>query len=381
TQYNRINVEKGRPNIPVIQLGAEAVEKAIEDAKIDRRKIEYAVCAMVFSGAMQGPGQLVLAESGLLGIPIQNVKNACASGTGAIYEIYNDIRAGLYDIGLAFGMEKLSTIRGALPLGFGWDHEATLGMAMTGKYAMRARRHMYLYGTKIEQLAEVCVKSRENASKNPYAMFRDRITIEDVLNSRMIADPLTLYQCCPNNDGAAAVILASEEIARECENPIKIETAILISGSYPPKPSIKGMEEYISLSKAMELAYKKAGITPKDVDVAEVHDAFSIGELLAMESSEFCKPGESGKMIEEGETRIDGSIPINPSGGLLSCGHPLGATGVRQACELVWQLRGEAGERQVKNAHIGIAETLGGGVSGMDIAAAGVLVLSNYTKW
>jgi len=382
SKFGRFNGQKGRPNIPVIDLGAEAVEAAIQDAGIDRKRIEYAYCGMVFSGAMQGPGQLVLRDVGLLGIPIENVKNACASGTGAVHEIYTGIRKGLYDIGLAFGMEKLSIMRGALPLGVGFDHEASMGMAMTGKYAMRAIRHMHKYGTTIEQLAMVVVKSRENASKNPYAMFRDPVTVEDVLNSRMIADPLTLYQCCPNNDGAAAAILASEEVAREFDNPIKIETSILVSGLYPSKPSSGvGVETYTSLMRAVELAYKKAGITAKDIDFAEVHDAFSIGELLAMEASGLCKKGESGKLVEEGETRIDGSIPVNPSGGLLSCGHPLGATGVRQVAEAVWQLRGEAGERQIKDPEIALTETLGGGVSGMDVAAAAAIILSNHIKW
>jgi len=388
TKFDRFDGTKGRPYIPVHKLGAEAILKAIQDAEkhgpFDRTKIDYSYCAIVFSGYMQGPGQLALRELGLLGrVPVENVKNACASGTGAVHEVCQDIAAGLYDIGLAFGMEQLSGRRGALPLGVGLDPEATLGMAMTAKYAMRARRHMFKYGTKIEQLAEVVVQSRDHASRNPYAMLRDKVSIEDVLSSRMIADPLTLFQCCPSNDGAAAVILASEKIAKEFENPIKIETSVLISGNYPSRPTEGGIESYESLARLMDILYKKSNLTPKDISFAEVHDAFSIGAIIAVECSKFCPKGEGGKFFEEGHTKIDGDKPINPSGGLLSCGHPLGATGVRQVVEAVWQLRRdpEIKDRQVKDAEIAVTETLGGGVTGMDVAAAGGIILSNRIKW
>ncbi len=371
--------KKHAPEKDVVDLGTEACEKAINDAEIDRQRLDAALGGIVFSGEMQAPSQLVTHRLGILGIPTHNLKNACSTSAHAVHEATQDIANGVYDSCLCFGMEQLSDIKGGVPLGVGYDHEASLGMSMFGKYALRANRHMNDYGTTKEQLAKVALKSRRNAKSNENAMFNEELTLEEVLESKTIAEPLTLYQCCPMPDGAAATILVSEDIADEFENPIKILGTEVVAGSYyPTKPSDKTVaEETGSLLKAANSLYENTGVHPDEIDFAEVHDAFTIGELRAMETLGFCEVGEAGKLVEQGETEIDGDIPINPSGGMLSKGHPLAATGCGMIYETVKQLRGEAAERQVPDCEIGLTETLGGGVAGMDVAMASVSLLSN----
>lgn len=216
------------------------------------------------------------------------------------------------------------------------------------------------YGTTIEQISQVAVKSHNNASLNPYAQFPFKVTLEQVMNSPLIADPLRLLHCSPITDGAAAVVLASEEVAKRL-----VDDPIWIIGSSMATDTIalhdrKSLSRIDSTIIASKKAYKDAKIKPEDIDFAEVHDCFSIAEILAIEGLGFCKPGEGGKITEEGETEIDGRIPINPSGGLKGKGHPVGATGIAQAVEAVLQLRGKAGRRQVKDAEIGLIHNLGG---------------------
>jgi acetyl-CoA acetyltransferase len=231
---------------------------------------------------------------------------------------------------------------------------------------------MERYGTTREQMAQVSVKNHFNGTLNPYAQFQKKFTLEEVLNSPMIADPLTLYSCCPNSDGAAAVVLCSEEKAKELNGRrIKVAASVLTTGTYENQRDITKWDVEI---RAAEEAYAMASLGPEDLDVVEVHDAFTICEIIHYEDLGLCPFGEGGRLIEEGATELRGRIPVNPSGGLLSKGHPVGASGVGQVVEMVWQLRGDAGERQVENAKVGMAGIMGGNKEG-DTRACTVHIL------
>jgi len=362
------------PDRMAVDLGAEAVLEAIRDADIDPRRIEAAYCGHVYGGMVTG--QKVLAQVGLAGIPLANVENACSSGATAIREGYLAIRAREYDVVLAFGLEHLTTrFRGALTPGED-DLEAAVGLTMPGIYAMRARRHMEEFGTTREELALISVKNKRNASLNPYAQFQKPVTLEEVLNSRLIADPLRLYDCSPVSDGAAAVILASGwAVAKlSARRAVRIAAAALRTGTVEVGPVSMTFEELTH--RTAQDAYERAGIGPEDVDFAEVHDCFSIAEVLRVEGLGLYPVGEYPKRVARGEAEINGRLPINPSGGLLGKGHPLGATGVAQVVELARQLRGEAGDRQIQRAKVGLAHCRGGKASGIEGAACTVIIMT-----
>ena len=238
---------------------------------------------------------------------------------------------------------------------------------MPGLYAIRAKRYMEEYGVTAEQFAKVVVKSRKNAFMNPVAQYRKEITVEEVLNSPMIADPLTRNQCCPVGDASAAAVLCSGELANKLsiKTPIKVLGCVAQSGKYS-SPTGLACAPSENVSRSSKMAYEMAGLGPEDMDLAEIHDAFSVAEMIVCEALGFCKEGEGVRLIEEGTTNIDGDVAVNPSGGLLSRGHPIGATGLLQTAEIVWHLRGEAGDRQVKDAKVGIIETMGGAQPAMD---------------
>ncbi|MDQ7801673.1 MAG: thiolase family protein [Armatimonadota bacterium] len=360
------------PDRDAVDLAVEAVNEAIRDAGVDRRRIQAAYCGHVYGGMVLG--QKVLARTGLAGIPLANVENACSSGATAIREGYLAIRAGEYDVVLAFGVEHLTTrFRGALTPGEE-DLEGALGLTMPAVYAMRAVRHMTEFGTTREELAYVSVKNKRNASLNPYAQFQNPVTVEDVLNSRPIADPLRLLDCCPVSDGAAAVILASERVVGELgrSRAVRLAAASLRTGTV--EVGLPSMAfEPLTRATAQD-AYERAGVGPEDVDFAEVHDCFSIAEVLRVEGLGLYPVGEYPKRAARGEADIGGRLPINPSGGLLGKGHPLGATGVAQVVELVRQLRGEAGPRQIEGARVGLAHCRGGKAAGVEGAACTVLI-------
>jgi acetyl-CoA acetyltransferase len=240
--------------------------------------------------------------------------------------------------------------------------DALEGLVTPASFALRAARYMNSYGVTARQLAEVAVKNRFHASLNPYAQFHDLITVDDVLNSPMIADPLTKLSCCPNADGAAAVILCTAKQSRRyTSKPVRVATSVLVSGSYEnPLDHVPWETDF----RACRTAYEKAGLGPEDVDAAECHDAFTIAEILHYEAMGFCAEGEGGRLVESGATRLGGRIPVNPSGGLLSKGHPVGATGVGQIVEGVRHLRGEAGKRQVEGARVFFAQCMGGDKDG-----------------
>lgn len=354
------------PEKPAHILGREAAWAAIKDADIYPRKIEIAFCGHVYQG--MGVGQRTLKEIGLVGQPVINVEGACGSGTLAFWEAWRSIAYGQYDIALALGVENLSRVLSGGPLPLEEDDiEVAMGMGMPGLYAMRAKRYMEEYGVTAEQLAKVVVKSRKHAALNPIAQYRKETTVEEVLASPMVADPLTRSQCCPVGDASAAAVLCSGELVDKLasKTPIKVLGCAAQSGKYTtPNKLICDPSE--NVSRTSTIAYEMAGLGPEDMDVAEIHDAFSIAEMIVYESLGFCEKGAGARLIDEDRTSLGGDTVVNPGGGLLSRGHPVGATGLLQTAEIVWQLRGEAEARQVKDAKVGIIETMGGAQPAMD---------------
>src|SRR3990172_3869802 len=312
-----------QPEVGIFDLTQAPVLEALEDAGVARERGPAASCGSVFGGS--GIGQKVLKGIGMSGIPILNVENACSSGSSAFREAWLAVASGMHDVTLAFGTEKLTALGGgAYPLSD--DIEADQGVLMPAVYAMRARRHMAEYGTTIEQLAKIAVKNHRNSVHNPRAQYRREYTLEEVLNSRMIADPLTLLHCCPNSDGAAAVVVAATEVGERFHGkPVKVRASVLQSGLF--KNDFRDMTKSDLSYRAAAAAYEMAGLGPEDVDVAEVHDAFTIGELMYYEALGFCAPGDGGRLIDEGATEIGGGVPGKPGGGAVFPGGPGGGRG------------------------------------------------------
>ena len=350
-------------------LGREASWAAIKDAGIYARDIEIGFCGHVYQG--MGVGQRTLKDIGLVGQPVINVEGACGSGTLSFWEAWRTIAFGQNDVALAWGGENLSKIMSGGPLPLEEDDiEVALGMSMPGLYAMRAKRYMDEYGVSAETLAKVVVKSRQHASKNPIAQFRKETTIEAVLSDPVICDPLTRSMCCPVGDASAAAVLVSgdmlDTIKRDKSRmPIKVLGCVAQSGGYASATGLT-CDPSENVGRTSQMAYEQAGLGPKDMDVVEIHDAFAIAELIVAEALGFAEKGEGARLIEEGKSNFDGDIAINPSGGLLSRGHPVGATGLLQTVEIVNQLRGEATGCQVPDANIGLIETMGGAQPAMD---------------
>jgi acetyl-CoA C-acetyltransferase len=302
---------------------------------------------------------------GLLPIPAFRTEAACASSGVAMRCAIYAIQSGMHDIVLVGGVEKMTHLRTAAVteiLGMASDYpfEQWHGISFPAIFAMMATAHMNKYGTTQEQLAKVAVKNHENGVLNPKAHFQKSITIDDVLKSRTVAWPLKLYDCSPISDGASCLVLTKPELARKFT-----DTPVHIVGSSQAQDTLGLFErEDITTMNVTKLAAKKAyemaRVRPKEIDVSEVHDCFTIAEIMAYETLGFCKPGEGGKLIDEGVTRLGGRIPVNTSGGLKAKGHPVGATGTAQACEIYLQLTGQAGKRQVKGAEIGLTSNIGG---------------------
>lgn len=349
-------------------LVVEAGVKALADAGIGGEKIDAGYVGTMASGRLIGQehiGALLADYMGLNPIPITRVEGACASGSLALRQGTMAVASGMHDIVVVGGVEKMTDLDvGEVSdiLGGAGDQEweLFLGATFPGIYALMARRHMADYKTTEEMLAAVSVKNHKHGSKNKYAQFQNEITIEDVLKSKVVASPLKVLDCSPITDGAAAVILASSDIAKSyTKKPIEI----ISSGQASDTIALHSRQSLTSLNAtrvAAEKAYARAGLKPKDIDVAEVHDCFSIAEIMAIEDLGFFEKGKGGKATLDGKTSLGGEIPINTSGGLKACGHPVGATGVKQAIEICWQLRGEANGRQVKNAEIGLSHNVGG---------------------
>lgn len=362
------NTPCGRfPEQAAHELGRTAAWAAIKDSGIHPRKIEIAFCGHVYQG--MGVGQRTLKEIGLVGQPVINVEGACGSGTLSFWEAWRTIAYGQYDVALALGVENLSRVLSGGPLPLEDDDlEVAMGMGMPGLYAIRAAKYMDEYGVTLEQLAEVVVKSRYHASLNPDAQYRKETTVEEVLNSPVIADPITRNMCCPVGDAAAAAILCSEEQVKQLakKTPIKVLGCVAQSGKYTSSTGLT-CDPSENVWRTSQMAYEMAGLGPEDMDLAEIHDAFSIAELMVVESLGFCGKGEGAEFSDNKATWVGGDkVAVNPSGGLLSRGHPVGATGLLQTAELVRHLRGEAGKRQVPDAKVGIIETMGGAQPSMD---------------
>jgi acetyl-CoA acetyltransferase len=363
------------PYTEIHELCREAAWKAIQSAGVDPRKLN--VC---YAGhAYQGPcfGQKILVKLGLTGLPIFNVENACASGASAVVGVYSMIKSGQADLGIAIGGEKLTSPTGGfLPI-VSDDIDSSNGRVMPAAFAMIAKRHMEKYGTTKEQFAKIAVKNKKNVclNENIVQKYRKPVTMEQVLEAPIIADPLTRFSCCPVSDGAAAVILASEKVALQyTSHPVEIVASVLNSG----RRNKYGLIDYKSdmSIEAAQKAYEISGIGPDEIDVCELHDPFTVAEIVHYEDLGFCKPGEGGLYIDEGKSEIDGDgVAVSPSGGLLGRGHPLGATGVAQIAEICLQLRGEAGGRQVPNANVGLAHVVGGGVTNIEAGACAVHIL------
>lgn len=391
--------------LSVKELSRLAVIEALNDANINIKHIEAAFFSNALQGYMEGQhlirGPIALRNMGFEEIPIVTVENACASASTAFNLAVLAVKSGEYKVALAVGAEKMySSDREKMFNAFdsAWDldniEETSKSLLKLGEglpippnttfdgkyssfmdiYASWGRFHMKKYGTTQEQIAKISVKNHKNSVYNPLAQYQKEFTLEEVMNARPITYPLTLPMCSPISDGAAAVIVCSEEVIKKYngKRAIKVLSSVIQTGTIRKPEEI---ERHITVLGAKK-AYEKAGIGPENISVAEVHDATAIGELIQIENLGFCEYGEGGYFVERGEFDIDGRIPVNPSGGLQSKGHPIGATGLAQIFELVTQLRGEAGKRQVENPRFAIAEN-GGGIINIEEAVCAITILGN----
>ena len=357
------------PDKTLAEIGWPAVKEAIVESGVPHKSIDAVYCGTALGGMLAG--QRVMKTLGLTGMPIINVENACSSSSSALAEAWTAVASGRHDIVVVVGVEKLTKFGGGtLPLERE-DWEVNQGMVMPALYAMRAKRYMHEYGLTARQLAEVSVKAHDHGALNPNAQIRKRVTVEEVMSSRPVADPFTLWHCCPTGDGAAALVIASADIAREQNsNPVRIVASEVTSGIYTN--GYRDMTWAELTARGAREAYEMAGVGPDDVDVAELHDAFTIAELMYYEAFGFCERGHAYELLSSGATSLGGNICVNPSGGLLSRGHPVGATGAAQAVEIVRQLEGRAGAHQVEGAKVGIAHATGGGIAGLDHGACSI---------
>jgi benzoylsuccinyl-CoA thiolase BbsB subunit len=362
------------PERSIADLGKEAVLAALKDANLGPQAIQVAYTSRRFDPSTTG--QRILVGAGIRNIEMVNVENACAGGATAFRGVWKEIADDHYDIGIAIGVESMSTSPiFHKPIAIEQDFNGQLGSSMPAVFAMIARRQMEQYQTTVEDFALVSVKNHNHGCLNPFAQYQKKFTVEEILNSRMICDPLTMLECCPQTDGSAAAILCSMKVARRYTTmPIRVMGSALLSGNY------SYLQEDMTISplgrQTAQMAYEMAGCGPEDINVVELHDAFANEEILRYEDLGLCKPGEGASLLRSGATQIGGRVPVNPSGGLLSLGHPLSASGVRNITELVWHLRGQAGKRQTPNAKVGLAHMLGGMVAGLEAGACSIHILA-----
>ena len=356
-----------------VGLAAPAVREALRSAGLTLGELDSVHCGHSFGGPLLG--QRIMSRLGAGHIPVTNVENACSGGGTALRGAIRDVESGRAEIALAIGVDSLSQFgKGTLPLPER-DIETEMGLVMPALYALRARRFLFERDATVSDLAQVSVKNRRHGSRNPYAQFQAEVTEEEVLASRPIADPLTLLQCCPTGDGAAAVLVVSEAVRRRLGGAAaQVLASVLHSGQYESGPQDM-LAPKISAASAQD-AYEMAGIGPDDLDLVELHDAFSIAELVYYETLGLCAPGESVGFLRSGATTYGGDVVVNPSGGLLSRGHPVGATGVAQVVESYWQLTGQAGDRQIDGAALALTHVTGGGLAGLDHGACSVHILA-----
>ncbi|QTQ30285.1 Acetyl-CoA acetyltransferase [Aromatoleum bremense] len=362
------------PGVLAPELAQQAILAAMDDAGVSPHDIQAIYCANVLGGMILG--QLIVRDLGFDGIPVYNIENACASGATAVHLARHALFAQQYDTVLVFGIEQLTALGGGtIPMQRN-DHKTELyakaGMVLPAVYAMRGTRFLHERNASPADLAAVAVKNRRHGALNEYAQQRSETTVEEVLASRMIADPLTLLQCCPSQvDGAAAVVLSSRRPSQA--RPVKVLSSVVVSGIR--EQADDDILDAEITARAARQAYEQAGLSPRDVDVVELHDAFTIAELLYYEALGLAPHGEAVPFLQSGATQLGGRVPVNPSGGLLAKGHPLGATGVAQMVEIMWHLQGRAGARQVEGARVGLTQCTGGGIAGVDHAASSVHLL------
>ncbi|MCQ3810307.1 MAG: thiolase family protein [Acidimicrobiia bacterium] len=354
------------------QLAWQATVEALDDAGIRATDIDAVYAGTVFGD----PGTVTrsLQQIGIVEVPVITIENACASGTSAFHEARLAVEAGRYERVLAFGIETMTVHFDGAISPIASDPDGAQGFAMPSIYGMSATRYRYEFGVTDEQMAAVAVKNRGHALGNPRAQHRKSVTVEQVLGSRMVADPITLFQCCSIADAAAAAVIGPLGESQDPGQEVAIRSSALRSGRLWDHTTDKVWGWDIVADTATQ-AYEAAGVGVGDIDVFEVHDAFTIGEIITTEALGMCELGEGGRLVESGHTAMGGAQPVNPSGGLLSRGHPLGATGLAQIAEIAWQLRGMASERQVPGARLGAVETMGGGTAGIDGNACVVTVL------
>jgi len=360
------------PQIPAVKLGAQAAKAAIKDAGISPKDIQVAYGSRVLDATQTIEN--ILKYAGITGLEMHNTENACASGGTAVNLLWKDIAYGVYDIGIVVGCESMTTcsIAGQLVGTAEGDLNGFLGITMPSLAALTANRLMATRGATLADLAYASIKNHRNACLNPYAQYKKPITLEDVLKAKMISDPLTTLHCCPITDGGAAAILCTEEIARKyTTQPVKLISSVVLTAEYDSWD--EEMDEVPVMRKLARKAYEKGGIGPEDIDLVELHDAFSPEELYSYEALELCPVGEGIPFMRSGATQIGGKVPVNPSGGLQSLGHPLGASGVRVVCEIVQHLKNQAGERQVKGAKAGMAQMVGGYLTGLSSPSVGAI--------
>ena len=349
------------PDRTVPSLGAEAALLALDDAGLTIKDMEALYCGNL--GQSSGMvGQRILQEIGQTGMPVVNCANACATGATAFREAWTSIKAGLYDVVLAVGVEQMGKgLLGGTGAGKGIPKEGLLGSGtMPAVFAEAGMEHARKYGTTFEQFAKISVKNHHHSTMNPKAMYQIETPLEEVMNSEMISYPNSKLMCSVNVDGSAAAVLVSEKKAKELgmERVVKVKASILSSDPYQERDLVMP-DVNTCTRKAAKEAYEMAGVGPEDIDLVELHDCFATAEMLHYENLGLCKDGDAGRMIDEGEVALGGRVPVNVSGGLLSKGHPLGATGIANIYEVSTHLRGEAGERQVEGAKLGLTHVIG----------------------
>ena len=364
------------PDRTVPQLGAEAALLALDDAGLRIQDMEALYCGNLMQASAM-VGQRILQEIGQTGISVTNSANACATGATAFREGWTAIKAGLYDVVLVVGVEQLGKagLLGGGGGGRGIPKEGLLGSSiMPAVFAEAGMEHTRKYGTTFEQFAKVSVKNHHHSVKNPKSMYQKETPLDMVMNAEMIAYPNTKLMCSVNVDGAAAAVLVSEKKARELGmgRAVKVAASVLTSDPFTERDLVMP-DVNTCTRKAAKQAYEMAGVGPEDIDLVELHDCFATAEILHYENLGLCGDGEAGKMIDEGQTSHGGRIPVNVSGGLLSKGHPLGATGVANIYEVSTHLRGEAGPRQVEGAKLGLTHVIGLG------SACGIHVLEKVS--
>ena len=360
TRFDSYDGEKGRPLKEFYDLGSEAILKALKDSDMEWKDIEAAFCGSVYCGTASG--HQTIEKVGMTGIPIVNVENACSSGSSAFRLAYQSVATELYDVVVAVGFEQM-------PRGFikstSWpEWQRKMGFnVQPASYAMGTVRYMEETGTTEEDFARVTVKNRKNGALNPNARFQKPVTIEEVLASRIVAKPLRLLHSCPLADGGTAVVLCSKKKLKSKAKMVTVAASVLSSGTYGHMyggGSVKiQTPDHIEVS--MKQAKEMSGYGPKEMHVVQAYDTMAPGELWDLEKMGFCGKGEAPRLLREGYFDLNGKLPVNTDGGLMSRGHPLGATALAQIIEIYRQIREEAGPRQVPGAKIGLAHAMGAG--------------------